>query len=132
MCKRLMGNLNLLGCVRSVYTHPSIFNYHPTKKHKVASSLPDIMKAMWFCLHNKLFLVALGNIPIEFPLHTAGGIPVPKKVSKNLIDIISKGEKKIKEKFEATLHESFPAFRAALLERLADDQEITDDNVTPL
>ncbi|CAB4018428.1 GA-binding subunit beta-1 isoform X2 [Paramuricea clavata] len=71
MCKRLMGNLNLLGSVRSIYSQPNSFNYHQTTKHKTQSALPNVIKGMWFCIRNKLLqdqLVSQGNIPLELPL----------------------------------------------------------------
>jgi hypothetical protein len=119
MCKRLMGNLGLLGSVRSVYSHPSGFNYHQTKKHKVQSSLPDVIKGMWFCLRNAFFQMSLGDIPLEFPMQNTSGIQ--KKVAKSLIGVVEKGEQKVREKFEAKLHESFPLFRSVLLESVLEE-----------
>ena len=112
MCERLMGNLDILGSVRRAYVSP--FNYHQTTKHKEQSSLPNVVKRMWFCLANKFFAMSPGKVPVEFPLKS---VPVPSKpVSKVCMAVIRKGEKKVKDKFKSKLHENFQSFRKASLE----------------
>ncbi len=114
MCERLMGNLDLLGSARRAYLKP--FNYHQTVKHKEQSSFPDIIKGMWFCLTNKMFQSSPGRAATEYPLSDT---PCKQKsVSKYCLDVVNKGEKKITEKFEAKLHESFPSFRQTSLQRM--------------
>ena len=99
MCERLLGNLDILGSVRRAYV--SCFNYHQTTKHKEQSSLPGVVKGMWFCLPNKFFAMSPGKVPVEFPLKSA---PVPSKpVSKVCMAVIKKGEKKVKDKFKSKL-----------------------------
>lgn len=120
MCKRLMGNLNLLGSVRKVYSHPEAFNYHQTTKHKTQSSLPDVIKGTWFCLSNRFFKVCPDRMLLEFPLKSTS--EVPKKVQKSLTEVVTKGEKKVKEKFESKLHESFPSYRMSSLESVLKQQ----------
>ena len=124
MCKRLMGNLNLLRSVRSIYSQPNSFNYHQTTKHKTQSALPDVIKGMWFCIRNKLLqdqLVSQGSIPLELPLRRTN--EVPKKVRKCFIEVTSKGEKKVKDKLKEKLHESFPLFRLTSLESVLEQEE---------
>ena len=114
MCKRLMGNLDLLGSARRAYSQP--FNYHQTVKHKEQSSFPDVIKGMWFCLTNKMFQPCSGRAAREYPLDNS---PCQQKlVSRYCLDVLKNGEQKVTEKFEAKLHESFPSFRQASLERL--------------
>ena len=112
-----MGNLNLLGYIRSVYSHPSAFNYHQTSKHKVESSFPDVIKGMWFCLRHNFFRMCSGNIPVEFPIKNAKD-GSKKNIPKSLREIVSKGEEKVREKFAEKLHESFPSYRSVSLENV--------------
>jgi hypothetical protein len=107
-----MANLNLLGSVRKAYYQP--FNYHQTTKHKIQSSMPDVIKGLWFCLHNEFFKVSPGKVAVEYPIKTTTG--AEKKVSKSCIDVIPKGENKVKDKFEEKLHECFPSFRLTSFE----------------
>ena len=116
MCRRLMGNLKLFGSTRSAYSNPKAFDYHPTTKHKEQSPLPDQLKGMWFCLRNGFFKVSSERIPCQYPLQST--VDAQKNVSKMFWEIKEKGEKKVKEKFEAKLHDCFPAFRKFSLERL--------------
>ena len=46
---------------------------------------------------------------MEFPLGNETGRK--KQISKSCMDVVMKGEKKVEEKFESKLHESFPSFR---------------------
>ena len=118
-----MGNLNLLGSVRNVYSQPHSFNYHQTTKHKTQSSLPDVIKGMWFCLRNQFFKVSEGGIAFELPLRSTDEV---KKVRKSLIDVISKGEEKVSKKLEEKLHESFPLFRLiSLVPVMEVEEEVT-------
>ena len=119
-----MGNLNLLGSVRNVYSQPGSFNYHQTTKHKVQSSLPDVIKAMWFCLRNQFFNVAEGRIALELPLRSTGEV---RKVRKSLIEVLSKGEEKVSKKLEEKLHESFPLFRFTSLASVMEEVEETGE-----
>lgn len=111
-----MGNLNLLGSVRKAYSDPTAFNYYQTTKHNVQSSLHDVIKGMWFCVRNEMFKVTPGKVPLEFPIHKSTA--APKKVSKSFTEIISKGEKKVRDKFHEKLHDCFPSFRTASLENV--------------
>lgn len=124
MCKRIMGNLNLLGSVRRVYSQPDSFNYHQTTKHKVQSSLPDVIKGMWFCLRNQFFKVSNGRIALELPLRST--VKDRKKVRKSLIEVISKGEEKVKKKLKEKLHESFLQFRLTSLASVMEEVEETE------
>lgn len=112
MCKRLMGNLTLLGSVRKAYFKP--FHYHPTKKHKTQSSFPDVIKGFWFCLCRDFFKVSPGKISVEYPIETTS--QSEKKVFKSFICIVEKGEQKVKDKFKEKLHECFPSYRLTSLE----------------
>ena len=120
MCERLMGNLDLLGSARRAYHQP--FNFHQTVKHKEQSSFPDVIKGMWFCLANRIFQHSPGRIAIEYPLSNLPG--EQKTVPKYCLDVVKNGEKKVTDKFEAKLHESFPSFRQMSLERM---QQSSDD-----
>ena len=115
MCKRFMGNFNLLGSIRSFYCNPSAFNYHQTMTHKVESSLPDVVKGMWFCLCNKFFETMSGNFPVEFPLKSAKD-GIQKNIPRSLHEIVPKDENKVKEKFAGKRHKKFPSYRCITLE----------------
>jgi hypothetical protein len=109
-----MGNLDVLGSVRRSFTEP--FNYHQTTKHKEQSSLPDVVKGMWFCLTNNFFTASSGKVAMEHPLKSA---TVPRKpVSQVCMGVVKKGEKKVKDKLKSKLHESFPSYRKLSLENL--------------
>ena len=116
MCQRLMANLDLLASVRNVYSDPKAFNYHQTTKHKEQSSLPDVVKGMWFCLTKKFFEVSAGKVPLEFPISDTAAARKP--ISNSYKEILKKGEKKVVEKFKSKLHESFPSFRKISLESI--------------
>lgn len=111
-----MSNLKLFGSIRSAFSNPQAFDYHPTIKHKEQSPLPDQLKGMWFCLKNGFFKVSSGRIPCQYPLQ--GTPDLQKHVSKMFWGIKDKGEMKVREKFESKLHDCFPAFRRFSLERL--------------
>ena len=117
MCRRLMGNLNLFGSTRSAFSNKEAFDYHPTTKHKEQSSFPDQIKGLWFCVKNNFFSVSSGKVPCQFPLLSPSTIQKP--VPKLAINVKEKGEKKVKEKFEAKLHDCFPAFRKFSFERIS-------------
>ena len=79
---------------------------------------------MWFCIHNKFLqdqLVSQGSIPLEFPLRRTN--EVAKKVRKCFIAVISKGEKKVKDKLKEKLHKSFPLFQLTSLEIVLEQEE---------
>ena len=84
---------------------------------------------MWFCLHNKFFEVSSGRIPLEFPIRSTN--EGRKKVPVRLIAIVEKGEKKVKEKMKAKLHECFPLFRLASPECILEDEEKEASSVPP-
>jgi hypothetical protein len=111
-----MANLDMLGSVRGAYSGPKAFNYHQTTKHKEQSSLPDVLKGMWFCLANRFFQMSVGGVPLEFPIKHPTGARKP--VSKFCMEVIRKGEKKVKDQFKSKLHESFPSFRQTSLDSL--------------
>lgn len=114
MCERIMGNLDVLGSVRRAYSEP--FHFHQTTKHKEQSSFPDVVKGMWFCLVNHFFKASTGKVVFEFPL--AGATGPEKAISKSCMDVVMKGEKKVEDKFESKLHESFPSFRRISLQNV--------------
>ena len=118
MCQKLMASLDLLGSVRKVYSNPSAFNYHQTTKHKEQSSMPDVVKGMWFCLANKFFKVSVGKVALEFPIKSSTASVARKPVSKSSMGVLEKGEKKVKEKFKSKLHENFPSFRKISFESI--------------
>ena len=129
MCERIMGNLDVLGSVRGTYSDP--FHFHPTTKHKVQSPLPDVVKGMWFCIANHFFSAPTDSVVMEFPLSSATGQRKP--VSKLCMDIVMKGEGKVKEKFQSKLHESFPSFRLISLQNVqAYQNEQMSDNTEQL
>ena len=111
-----MGNLDVLGSVRSTYSDP--FHFYQTTKHKVQSPLPDVVKGMWFCLTNHFFSASTGSVAMEFPLGTCRSTGQRKPVSKFCMDVVMKGEEKVSEKFESKLHESFPSFRLISLQNV--------------
>ena len=41
-----------------------------------------------------------------------------KNIPKSLREIVSKGEEKVREKFNEKLHESFPSYRSVSLEKV--------------
>ena len=125
MCERIMGNLDVLGSVRSTYSDP--FHFHQTTKHEVQSLIPDVVKGMWFCLTNHFFNASTGSIVVEFILGSSTGQRKP--VSKFCMDVVMKGEKKVREKFESKLHESFPSFRLISLQNVQMSQnDLMSDN----
>ena len=127
MCERIMGNLDVLGSVRRVYSEP--FHFHQTTKHKEQISRPDVVKGMWFCLVNHFF--EPGKVAMEFPLGSTTA--QRKQISKSCMDVVTKGEKKVEDKFHSKLHESFPSFRRISLqnvqvsqcEQMSDDEEMS-------
>ena len=127
MCERIMGKLDVLGSVRSTYSDP--FHFHLTTKHKVQSPLPDVVKGMWFCIANHFFSAPTDSVVMEFPLNSATGQRKP--VSKLCMDIVMKGEGKVKkkEKFESKLHESFPSFRQISLRnvQISQNEQMSDN-----
>ena len=115
MCKRLMGNLDVLGSTRATYASRQAFDHHTTKRHKEQSSWPDQLKGMWFCTRNGFFVVSGSTVAYEYPLK---GPAIQKPVRQAFVQVKDKGKNKIKEKFEEKLHDCFPSFRQILLERV--------------
>ena len=106
ICKRLMGNLDVLSSARATYASREAFDHHTTTKHKEQSSLPDQIKGMWFCVNNGFFKVSGSTVPYQYPLQ---GPVIEKKVSNVLVD----------EKFESKLHKCFPTFRKLSFQRVS-------------
>ena len=106
MCKRLMGNLDVLGSTRATYASRQAFDHHTTKRHKEQSSWPD---------QNGFFVVSGSTVAYEYPLK---GQAIQKPVRQAFVQVKDKGENKIKEKFEEKQHDCFPSFRQILLERV--------------
>ena len=117
MCQRLMGNLNLFGATRRTFSNKKAFDYHPTTNHKEQTSFPDQVKGLWFCEKNDFFSVSSRKIPCQFPLLSPS--TTQKPVPKLGINVKEKGEKKVKEKFEAKLQDCFPLFRKVSFERIS-------------
>lgn len=63
MCKRLMGNLVVLGSTRGTFASRQAFDHHTTTKHKEQSSSPDQIKGTWFCVQNGLFDISGNTVP---------------------------------------------------------------------
>lgn len=123
MCKRLMGNLNLLDSVRTAYSNKEAFDNHPTTKHKEQSSFPEQIMGMWFCIQNKFFEVSCGKVPYQYPLQ--GNLPITKPVPKLAMNVKEKGERKVKENFATKLHDCFSSFRKIYFEKVA----VSEDNI---
>ena len=69
-------------------------------------------------LGEKLFFsVPSQKVPCQFPLLSPS--TTQKPVPKLAIYVKEKGEKKVKEKFEAKLHDCFPSFRKVSFERIS-------------
>jgi hypothetical protein len=98
----------------------------------VQSSLPDVVKGMWFCLVNHFFKASTGKVVMEFPLGNETGRNKP--ISKSCMDVVMKGKKKVEDRFEAKLHESFPSFRRISLRnvqvsqsaQMSDGEQVSD------
>ena len=76
--------------------------------------MPDVIKGMWFCICHKFFEVSPGKVPVEYPIRQTK--ESEKKVSQSLIDIVIKGEEKVRNKFTEKLHECFPSYRLTSFE----------------
>lgn len=114
MCKRLMGNLYILGSTRETYASRQAFDHHTTTKHKEQSSFPDQIKGMRFCMQNGFFDLSGNNVPYVLPLK---GPAIQKLVPKAFLQVKEKGETKVKEKFKEKLHDCFFSFRKFSFER---------------
>ena len=113
MCERLMANLDMMKYLRRSYMNKDGFDVHPTSRHSVQSSMPDQLKAAWFCL-KKGFFENKGRQDMEcYPLSNNGC--ASGKVSKNLMCVQEKGKQKIKENFKSKLYDCFPDFRYTIL-----------------
>lgn len=55
MCERFMANLDMMKYLRRSYMNKDGFDVHPTSRHSVQSSMPDQLKAAWFCLKKGFF-----------------------------------------------------------------------------
>ena len=62
-------------------------------------------------------------MPYQYPLK--GVCSLQKPVQKTCMQVKEKGEKKVREKFDERLHDSFPAFRKFTFDRVL----ATEDNV---
>ena len=113
MCKRLMGNIDLLKFVRKVYMGKEGFDMHSTSRHSEQSSFPDQIKGAWFCFEAR-FLCECQAKEVEcYPVDKKG--EAAGKVPQNLLDVIKKGKSKISEQFQGKLYESFPDLRYDML-----------------
>ena len=106
MCKRLMGNIDLLKFVRKVYMGKEGFDMHSTSRHSEQSSFPDQIKGAWFCLKQGFFVNAKRREVECYQVDKKG--EAAGKVPQNLLDVIKKGKSKISKQFQAKSYESFP------------------------
>lgn len=113
MCERLMSNLDMLKSTRRAYMGKDGFDVHSTSRHSVQSPLPDQLKGAWFCLQKGFFEDKKRKDVECYPLDAKGC--AAGKVSKNLLDVLQKGKKKIEDSFTAKLYESFPDLRYTIL-----------------
>ena len=123
MCRRIMGKLSLFCSTRDVYSDRAAFDHHPTSKHKEQSPFPDQIKGMWFCLKNAFFKVRTGRMPYQYPLK--GACSLQKPGQKTCMQVKEKGEKKVGQKFDEKLHDSFLAFHKFTFDRVL----ATEDNM---
>lgn len=113
MCKRLMGNIDLLKFVRKTYMGKEGFDMHNTSRHSEQSPFPDQIKGAWFCLQRGFFVNAKRKEVECYPVDKKG--EAVGKVPQNLLDIVKKGKSKISKQFKAKLYESFPDLRYDIL-----------------
>ncbi len=113
MCEKLMANLDLLKCIRRAYMSKEGFDVHHTSRHSVQSSLLDQIKGAWFCIQKEFFKckkrTEIECYPVGMNSCAAGIVP------KNLIDVISKGKKKVERSYKEKLYECFPDLRYEIL-----------------
>ncbi len=113
MCEKLMANLDLLKCIRRAYMSKEGFDVHHTSRHSVQSSLLDQIKGAWFCMQKEFFKckkrTEIECYPVGMNGCAAGIVP------KNLIDVISEGEKKVERWYKEKLYECFPDLRYEIL-----------------
>ena len=104
MCERLMANIDMLKTVRASYMGKDGFDVHHTSRHSEQTAFPDQLKGAWFCLQ-KGFFTNRGRKEVEcYPVDKKGS--TEGKIPKNLINVVEKGQAKIKENFKAKLFES--------------------------
>ncbi len=89
------------------------FDVHHTSRHSVQSSLLDQIKGAWFCIQKEFFKckkrTEIECYPVGMNGCAAGIVP------KNLIDVISKGKKKVERSYKEKLYECFPDLRYEIL-----------------
>ena len=108
MCRRLMANVQILGQVRKAYTDRSVFDVHVTANHKEQDPLPDQLKGMHFCFSKKFFSAQEGNTLIN--KYDVSG-EKDGHVKKSVIDVYTKGVKKVQDNFERKMYELYPELR---------------------
>ncbi len=113
MCEKLMANLDLLKCIRRAYMSKEGFDVHHTSRHLVQSSLLDQIKGAWFCIQKEFFKCKKRTEIECYPVGMNGC--ASRIVPKNLIDVISKGKKKVERSYKEKLYECFPGLRYEIL-----------------
>ena len=105
--------IDMLKMVRASYMGKDGFDVHHRSRHSEQTAFPDQLKGAWFCLQ-KGFFTSSGRKEVEcYPVDQKGSTEV--KIPKNLINVVEKGQAKIKENFKAKLFESFPDLRYEIL-----------------
>ena len=113
VCERIMGNLDLFKAVRRGYGDHSCFDIHHTTRHSVPDPIVDQVKGAWFALR-KGFFKASGKRQVDcYPLSNEG---VPSgKLTSMYLDVYFSGKKKVEDKFEQKVYETFPDLRYSIL-----------------
>ena len=89
------------------------FDVHHTSRHSEQTAFPDQLKGAWFCLQKGFFKCANRQEVECYPVEKKGSSE--GKIPKNLINVVEKGQAKVKENFKAKLYESFPDLRYEIL-----------------
>lgn len=84
-----------------------------TRHNTEQTPFPDQLKGAWFCLQKGFFTNSSRKEVECFPFDKKGG--TEGKIPKNLINVVEKGQAKIKENFKAKLFESFPELSYEIL-----------------
>ena len=113
ICERLMAKIDMLKMVTAAYMGKEGFDVHHTSQHSEQTPFPDQLKGAWFCLQKGFFTNSSHKEVECFPFDKKGG--TEGKISKNLINVVEKGQAKIKENFKAKLFESFPELSYEIL-----------------
>ena len=113
VCERIMGNLDLFKAVRRGYGDHSCFDIHHTIRHNVPDPIVDQVKGAWFALNKGLFKASRKRQVDCYPLSNEG-MPFGK-LTLMYLDVYSSGKKKVEDKFEQKVYETFPDLRYSIL-----------------